>query len=93
MKVRWLWRAYDDLRQVYEFITQDDSRAAAREVERVLDAVGMLGRMTGVGRPGRVPGTRELIVSSYIVAYRVKKDRVEILRILHQARKWPETLG
>ena len=46
----------------------------------------------GLGRPGRVPGTRELIVSGtrYIVPYRVKEDVVQIITVLHGAQKWPD---
>ena len=44
-----------------------------------------------MGKVGRVEGTRELIISStpYLVAYRVKKQTIEILAVIHGARKWP----
>jgi toxin ParE1/3/4 len=47
-----------------------------------------------MGRPGRVPGTRELVVTRtpYIVPYRVRGDTLEILRVYHGARRWPDTL-
>ena len=46
----------------------------------------------GLGRPGRVAGTRELVVSGipYIVPYRVKGEVVQIITVLHGAQKWPE---
>ncbi|MDP2196877.1 MAG: type II toxin-antitoxin system RelE/ParE family toxin [Rhodocyclaceae bacterium] len=45
-----------------------------------------------MGRPGRVPGTRELVVTRfpYILPYRVREQAVEILRIFHTSRKWPQ---
>jgi len=45
-----------------------------------------------MGRPGRVPGTRELVLPNfpYIIPYRVREQRVEILRVFHTARKWPQ---
>ncbi len=45
-----------------------------------------------LGRPGRVKGTRELVVTRtpYIVAYRLKRQSIQILRVLHGARLWPE---
>jgi toxin ParE1/3/4 len=45
-----------------------------------------------MGRPGRVPGTRELVVAGtpYIVAYRVTASRVDVLAIIHAARRWPQ---
>ncbi len=59
---------------------------------RVPPAVGRLANHPALGRPGRVSGTRELVVSGtpYIVPYRVRGETVEILRVQHAARKWPE---
>ncbi|CBE67690.1 MAG: type II toxin-antitoxin system RelE/ParE family toxin [Candidatus Methylomirabilis oxygeniifera] len=92
MKVRWLSRAADDLEYLYEYIAQDNPEAAASEAGKVLEAVKHLADYPASGRPGRVPGTRELVISRYIVAYRVKDGVVQILRVLHAARKWPESL-
>jgi toxin ParE1/3/4 len=61
-------------------------------VERIQNAVRLLAEMPRRGRPGRWPGTRELIVprTSYIVPYRVAGDHIEILRVFHGARRWPQ---
>ena len=47
-----------------------------------------------IGRPGRVPGTRELIIpkTPFIVPYRLQGNAIQILRIYHGARRWPENL-
>jgi toxin ParE1/3/4 len=60
--------------------------------ERIEEAVSGLSSHPELGRPGRVPQTRELIVSGtpYIVPYRIKEDVVEILTVLHAARRWPD---
>jgi toxin ParE1/3/4 len=60
-------------------------------VKRVLDSVGQLIEQPGLGRPGRVPGTRELVVTHtrYIVPYRVHGETVEILRVFHTSRRLP----
>jgi len=92
VRVLWLSLAVDDLETIVDFIAQDNPAASAGEAEKVLDVVGRLAAFPSSGRPGRVPGTRELIVSSYIIAYRVKGDDVQILRVLHAARTWPEDL-
>jgi toxin ParE1/3/4 len=65
---------------------------AAREVARkIVLAIDHLASYPGMGRAGRVAGTRELVVTGtpYLVPYRVKNDRIEILRVLHGARMWP----
>jgi toxin ParE1/3/4 len=90
VKPRWLSVASADLEHLYKYIAQDIPSGATNEVKKVLDAVERLAEMTGMGRPGRVPDTRELVVSMYIVAYRVKDGQVEILRVLHQAQRWPD---
>jgi toxin ParE1/3/4 len=58
----------------------------------ILDTVGLLDRTPSMGRPGRVPGTRELVIAGtpYIVAYRAKRRSIEILRVLHGAQKWTD---
>ncbi|MGD0117185.1 MAG: type II toxin-antitoxin system RelE/ParE family toxin [Candidatus Binatus sp.] len=91
MRVRWLKAALKNLDEEAEYIARDDPRAAARIVERIATTVERLATHPASGRPGRVPGTRELVVAGtpYIVPYRVIGDTIEILRIFHAARKWP----
>jgi len=91
MRLRWLRKALRNLDDEATYIAADDTAAATVVVQRVLDAVALLGEHPGLGRPGRVPGTRELIVAKtrYIVPYRVRGETVEILRIFHTARRLP----
>ncbi len=91
MRVRWLRSALRNLDDEAAYIAKNDPRAAARTVERIRRAVDQLGDHPEVGRPGRVSGTRELVVpdTPYIVPYRVRGDRIEILRVFHGARRWP----
>lgn len=92
MRIRWLSRAAEDLAHLHAYIAQDNPEAAATEAANVVEAVKRLEDYPASGRPGRVQGTRELVISRYIVAYRAKEGVVQILRILHAARKWPESL-
>lgn len=92
MRVRWLRKALRNLDEEATYIAEDDPSAARVVVERVLDAVAMLAQQPGMGRPGRVPGTRELVVlkTRYIVPYRVRGDSIEILRVFHTSRRLPQ---
>lgn len=92
MRVRWLRKALRNLDEEAGYIANDDSAAARIVVERVLSAVAMLAQQPDMGRPGRVPGTRELVVprARYIVPYRVRGDAVEILRVFHTSRRLPQ---
>ena len=94
MRVRWLRRALKNLDDEAEYIARDDPAAAARTVQRIAIAVDQLAIYPASGRIGRVPGTRELVITGtpYIVPYRVRSDAVEILRVFHAARKWPDKL-
>jgi len=92
VRVRWLRRALKNLDEEVEYIARDDPQAVAKIVERIATSVDQLATQPGLGRPGRVPGTRELVVGGtpYLVPYRVRGEVVEILRVFHEARKWPE---
>lgn len=92
MKVRWLQAAADDLDHLHAYISHDNPDVAESEVLRVLDAAGRLGIHPAMGRAGRVAGTRELVVIPYVIAYRVKAGSVQVLRLLHVARRWPDAL-
>ena len=93
MRVKWLRKALRNLDDEATFIAADDPAAARRVVKRVLDAVALLAEQPGLGRPGRVPGTRELVVlkTRYIVPYRVRAQTVEVLRLFHTSRRLPQS--
>lgn len=94
MRVRWLRKALLNLDQEANYIAQDNPKAATEFVYQLRDSALMLGDQPNLGRPGRIPGTRELVISNfpYILPYRVRNDTVEILRVFHTSRKWPVIL-
>ncbi len=91
MRVRWLRKALRNLDDEAAYIAADDAAAAQLVVQRVLDAVAQLEEQSGLGRPGRVPGTRELVVQKtrLIVPYRVRGQSIEVLRVFHTSRRLP----
>lgn len=92
MKIRWLKKALRNLEQVHAFICQDNPEAAAQTILKIQRAVEHLVEFPFMGRTGRVEGTRELLIAStpYLLIYRVKGNAIEILRVLHSARKYPD---
>jgi len=94
MTLVWFRRAVHDLEALRAHIAQENPTAAEHVGVRIERAVSLLAAQPGMGRPGRIPGTRELVVSGtpYIVPYRVRGQKVEILRVFHTARKWPSRL-
>jgi len=91
MRVRWLRKALRNLDAEASYSATDDPAAARLVVARALAAVASLLEEPGLGRPGRVPGTRELVVrkTRYIVPYRVRGDTIGILRVFHASRRLP----
>ena len=94
MRVKWLREALKNVDDEASYLATESPVAAAKFLEQIFDAVWHLSRFPSTGRPGRVAGTRESIVSAtpYIVAYRVRNQAVETLRVFHSSRKWPERL-
>jgi toxin ParE1/3/4 len=94
MKIKWVRLALTDLDEAAAFISQDNPQAAKRIVRRIRTATRLLSDQPDAGRPGRVHGTRELVIADtpFILPYRVVNNTVQILRVLHGAMKWPEQL-
>ena len=92
MRLSWSRAALHDLTELRAYIAKDRPRAAAGVARRILQVVSHLERHPRMGRPGRVEGTRELVVGGtpYLVAYRIRGETLELLRVLHGARKWPD---
>jgi toxin ParE1/3/4 len=94
VKVAWSAPAQNDLIAIIDHIAADNPAAALATVERTDGLVEALADHPRRGRPGRVARTRELVVPNlpYIVAYRLSDEQVQVLRVLHTSRKWPESV-
>lgn len=92
MSVRWTRLTKADVLAIFDFIVTDDPEAASRLLEEIDRQLQRLAMHPGLGRPGRRADTRELIISGtpYIAAYRLQGGEVQILRVVHGARQWPE---
>lgn len=87
MQIVWTEQALSDLAEIEHYIEQDKPEAARRVAAHLWSSVEHLAEFPQLGRPGRRPGMRELIVPPYIVSYRVRKDRLEILSLWHGRRE------
>jgi len=92
--IRWTSLARADLLAIFDYVVARNPRAALRLVDEIDSGVRDLRDFPRLGRPGRRPDTRELVISGtpYIVAYRLRDREIQILRVLHGARRWPEKL-
>ncbi len=93
--VEWLPAAQRDFDDLVDYIAADHPSAAIAQGDEIEEQVSLLRDHPQMGRPGRVKGTRELVIvtSPFIVAYRIKGKAIRILRVLHGAQLWPERLS
>jgi len=94
MKVVWSRRAIRHLVHLRDYIAKDSDQNAALMAARILKAIDLLQAHPEIGRPGRLVGTRELVVpdTPYIVPYRARRDRLELIAVFHGRQKWPTRL-
>ena len=92
MRLYWAPGAIEDLQHLRAYIARDNPHAAADIAAKILATVGRLPEFPASGRPGRLPNTRELVVSGtpFVIPYTVTDRGVEIIAVLHGARRWPE---
>jgi toxin ParE1/3/4 len=92
LRVAWARTALQDLEAIGNFIARENPIAAGKIVAAIFDQTELLALHPEIGRLGRIKGTRELVVTDtpFIVPYRVREDRVEVLAVFHGARLWPE---
>lgn len=90
VEIRWTRKALENLDQIAAYIAQDNPTRASSFIGEIKAKTELLATFPGLGRPGRVPGTRELVVhANYVVPYRVKDNTAQIIRVQHVARLWP----
>jgi toxin ParE1/3/4 len=95
MKAVWAQAAMRDLIHAREYIARENPDAARETALRIVDATERVIQFPEVGRLGRMNGTRELVVSGtqYLIVYRLKKNVIRFLRVLHGRQKWPDDRG
>ena len=94
MNILWSPEAIEDLTSLRAYIAEDDPAAARGVVLHIMHNIEqLLPDNPQMGRPGRVPGTRELVIpkTPFIVPYRLQRNVIQILRVYHGARRWPES--
>jgi toxin ParE1/3/4 len=91
MKIEWSPEAAADFAGIVDYIHKQSPAIADRVAHSIYDSSASLESFPNRGRPGRVEGTRELILAPlpFIVVYRVKRNVVEIARVLHGSQRRP----
>ena len=94
MTTVWSRRAIRDLIALRSRIAKDSEENAAAESTRILQAVELLQLQPRLGRLGRLPGTRELVITGtpYIIPYSIRDGGLVLLGIFHGRQRWPTRL-
>ena len=91
--IEWTEQAARQLDQAHDYIALSNSEEVADRITmQIVTSVQQLATFPMSGRSGRVPGTRELVISNtpFIAAYAIDQDRIVILAVYHGAQQWPE---
>ena len=91
MTIVWTWRARHNMVSLREYIAKASLQNSALVTRRILIAVDLLETQPEMGRPGRMFGTRELVVpdTPYIIPYRIRRGQLELLAVIHGHQMWP----
>jgi toxin ParE1/3/4 len=91
MRIVWSPQAREDLISLFTYVTEDNLQAAKKLRDLILSKIELLAETPHLGRPGRVPGTKELVIEKtpYIIPYRCIHNCLEVIRVYHSSRKWP----
>jgi toxin ParE1/3/4 len=95
MNIGWSREGLDELASLRAYLAEDDPAAARRIVLHIIQSVERsLPDNAQIGRAGRVPGSRELVIARtpHIVPYRFQRATIQILRVYRGARRWPDRL-
>lgn len=93
MNILWSPEAFNDLISLRAYIAKDDPAAARAVGLHIIHTIEkLLTDHPQMGRAGRIPGTRELVIPNtpFIVPYRLQRNIIQILRVYHGARRWPD---
>jgi toxin ParE1/3/4 len=93
LKIKWTPAAEKDLDIIYDYISAENPRAAVGVVLHIMQSVeDFLPDNNAMGKPGRIFGTRELVIAKYpyVVPYRIRDDRIEVIRVIHTSMQYPD---
>jgi addiction module RelE/StbE family toxin len=91
MELLWTRRALRRLDEIGAYISFDNPVTAGEVIHRIVSAAERLKQFPQSGRPGRVRNSRELVLADipYIVIYRIDRDQVQVLTVIHAAQQRP----
>jgi toxin ParE1/3/4 len=93
MQVEWLRTALRNLDEEAAYLAQENPNAAHEFVQAMLIGLERVAEFPSMGKEGRIPGTREWVVPKwpYIVPYRIRDGRLQVMRIFHTRRQPPKS--
>lgn len=91
LPVIWSIQAQEDLLSIIGFIGERDPWAAERLGDAIRESTWPLSEHPYLFRPGRMPGTREIVAHpNYVVVYRIELAEIRVLRVMHARQQFPK---
>ncbi len=93
MIVEWRPKASDDRNRIFDYIAEDNPSAALELDDRIEQQTDALPEHPELYKPGRVRGTREMVLTpNYVLVYRIKRQAsvIEIVRIIGARQRYPK---
>ncbi|MEW6621800.1 MAG: type II toxin-antitoxin system RelE/ParE family toxin [Bacillota bacterium] len=91
--------AYYDIDSMFAYISQDSKQAAEKLRVRIYEGIKKLVDFPEIGAvipeedaPGAQRGYRRIVITSYMVFYRILEDRIVIARVLHTRQNWLQSI-
>jgi len=80
-----------DLNRIFDYIAEDNPRAAERTLLRIEQTLLLLAEFPDIGHTGDVSETREFVIPNlkYRIVYRMEGNAIRVLNVNHTARQWP----
>ncbi len=93
MKLKWTRLSIQDMQHLYDYIAEDNPKAAKKMISRIGEAADKLKKYPHMGKAGRVTNTRELVIAAtpYIVVYVINGQTIQIVSVIHGAMRWPDS--
>lgn len=93
MKLKWTRLSLQDMQNLYECIADDNLRAAKKIISRIREAADKVKIYPHMGKAGRASNTRGLVIAAtpHIIAYMIAEKSIQIVSVVHGARRWPDS--
>ena len=89
VEVEWSEAAKNDLKEIFEYLTQHSSQYAYYFNERIFESIENLQKFPQIGKmvlDFNDPSIKEIVIQNYRLVYKYEESKIEILTVIHGSR-------